>query len=52
MHHLILRPISSSDVRFTNIAVRSTGRSGLEMKYGVPAVLGQWCNYLSNFSKL
>ena len=31
----------SSDVGFTNIVVRCTGQSGVEMKYGVPTVRGQ-----------
>ena len=35
----------SSDVRFTNIVVQSTGQSGVETKYRVPAVRGQWGMY-------
>ena len=30
------------NVGFANIVVQSSGQPGVEMKYGVPAVWGQW----------
>ena len=34
--------VFSSDVGVTYIVVRSTRQSGVEMKYGVPTMRGQW----------
>ena len=36
----------SSNVGFTNIAVRSMGQSGADTKYRVPTVQGQWDNWV------
>ena len=48
----IITHLFSSDVGFTNIVVRFMGQSGVETKYGLPTVRGQWVTDSKNVHAL